>query len=82
MNAKYIVIEYSNSVPEAMLIFPREIGHKAFAVTNAHPLRIISAGFIMLKGGEFVCHGESISLELKSRTGEDSALANQMFGRE
>lgn len=82
MNAKYIVIEYSDLTPEAILIFPREIGHKEFAASLAHSRRIISSGFIKLKGGEFVCHGESISLELKSRLGEDSALANQMFGRE
>ena len=81
MNAKYIVIEYSKLTPEAILIFPREIPHKEFAASVVKSRRIISAGFIMFKGGEFVCHGESISLELKSRTGEDSALANEMFGR-
>ena len=81
MNAKYIVIEYSKITPEAMLTFPREIDHKEFSTSVTNSRRIISAGFIKLKGGEFVCHGESISLELKSRLGEDSALANQMFGR-
>lgn len=81
MNAKYIVIEYSNSTPEAMMIFPEDIEHKAFAEAMAHSRRIISAGYILMRDGEFICHDQSVSLDIKSRPAIDSALANMMFGR-
>lgn len=81
MNAKYIVIEFSTAMPEAILIFPEEIPHKDFADGLAHSRRIISAGFVLLRDDEFICHGESISLGIKSRLGADTILANMMFGR-
>ena len=81
MNAKYIVIEFSIAMPEAILIFPEDIPHRDFANGLGHSRRIISAGFILLRNGEFICHDQSISLGIKSRPAQDSVLANMMFGR-
>ena len=80
MNPKYVVIEYPEK-GECIIIFPDMLVHKDIGRNNAHMgCKIISAGFVTLRDGEIICHGESESLKLKSRP-EDTDLANRMFGR-
>lgn len=81
MRAKYIVVEFSKAAGETMIIFPKEIVHEDIAYEMGHNRTVISAGFILIRDGDFICHDESISLDVKSRPGKDSELANKMFGR-
>ena len=82
MNAKYIVVNHGDPRGDTLYIMPEYIEHRRMAQgvcdCENHP---VSAGFITLRDGEFYCHGESISLGLKSRPDEDGVLANLMFGR-
>lgn len=82
MNAKYIVIGHDAPIGETLYIFPEYMNHTGVAdLVRSGIYPVISAGFITLRDGEFYCHGESISLGLKSRPDEDGVLANLMFGR-
>lgn len=80
MNNKYIAFKHELA-GETMVIFPEHITHKRMVQgicdCNNHP---VSAGFVTLRDGESICHGESESTGLKSRP-EDTDLANRMFGR-
>lgn len=88
MNAKYVTIEYPEPLGvEAIFIFPECIEHRAFVQRNAHAgCKIVGAGFIRQIGSgfhsqgksEFLCYGRSESLNISSRSKEDSALANQL----
>ena len=81
MTTKYITIRHPKYAGETIIMFPEYIQHKDFYNDyNVHG-KIISAGFVIIRDGELICHGESVSLEVKSRP-EDSALANEMFGRD
>ena len=80
MTTKYIVIDYPEK-GEAIIIFPEMLVHRHVARDNAHMgCKTISAGFVTLRDGEFICHGKSESLGIKSRP-EDADLVNRMFGR-
>jgi len=78
MKTKYIVIKHPKYPIDTLIMFPEYIPHNDYDVHG----QIISAGFVLINNGEFICHGESISLGVKSRPAEDSALANKMFRRD
>lgn len=95
MKTKYITIKHPQHASEdsitsplkaptcmeVLIMFPEYITHKDFFDDYDVHGEIVSAGFIVITDGEFICHGESVSLDVKSRP-EDSALANDMFGRD
>lgn len=81
MTTKYIVIRHPLHAMEVLVMFPEFVLHSDFHRDYDVEGEIVSAGFILLDNGEFICHGESVSLKVKSRP-EDSALANEMFRRE
>jgi hypothetical protein len=55
--------------------------HGQFARQNKFNKEDIQgAGFIDFGTNNFVCYGKSISLDIKSRNKEDSAIANKSFG--
>ena len=81
MITKYIVIRHPKYAMETLIMFPEYIQHQDFYEDYDVHGAVISAGFILLDGGEFICHGESVSLEVVSRPDKDSALANKMFRR-
>lgn len=82
MRTKYIVIKHPRFSGDTLIMFPEYITHKDFHEEYDVHGEIVSAGFVvMVDHGEFICHGESIGLDVKSRP-EDSALANQMFRRD
>lgn len=80
MKTKYIVIKHPKYATDTLIMFPEYIPHQDFYQDYDVHGEIISAGFVLIALGEFICHGESISLDVKSRP-EDSALANEMFRR-
>ena len=80
MTTKYIVIKHPGYATDTIIMFPDYIPHKDFYNDYDVHGKVVSAGFILLLDGEFICHGDSISLDVNSRP-EDSALANKMFGR-
>lgn len=81
MRTKYIVVKHPKYSAGTLIMFPEYISHRELYQDYDVHGEIVSAGFVvMLDDGEFICHGESVSLGVKSRP-EDSALANEMFGR-
>ncbi len=80
MTTKYIVIRHPQHALEVLIMFPEFILHSDFYQDYNVECEIVSAGFILVDNGEFICHGESVSLAVKSRP-KDSTLANEMFGR-
>lgn len=72
---KYIVID--NGMYEEMITFNGARGHDQMAKTLGG--EVVSAGFIIHDGTQFVCYGESVSLEVKSRP-KDTDIANRDFG--
>ena len=80
MKTKYIVVKHPKYATDTIIMFPEYIPHQDFYQDYDVHGEIISAGFVLIRDGEFICHDESISLNVKSRP-EDSTLANDMFGR-
>jgi hypothetical protein len=82
---KYIMLSDGNS--DFPIIFPKIMVHSEVASatrkilrhTRGNSLEVVSAGFVSIKPSDnimgfwFVCHGESETLQLKSRP-EDSAI--------
>ena len=84
MKAKYICVDAGVIVGEVIFIFPETVNHAEIArslIVTRLAKNIISAGFVTLHNNELFCHGESISLKLKSRPVEDNKIANRMFGK-
>ena len=67
---KYIILETDEC--DHGIAFTETLQHKAVASALAHIGTPRSAGFIVVKNGDVLCHGESDSLRLKSRP--DDAL--------
>lgn len=80
MITKYIVIKHPRYATDTIIMFPEYIPHKDFHDDLDVHGEIVSAGFMLLRNGEFICYGESVGLGVKSRP-EDSALTNKMFRR-
>ena len=81
MTAKYVVLDYSAIHGETIFIFPESVTHKSFSLDMAATRPIVSAGFVHKSPmGKLHCYGRSESLGIDSRPGEDSLLANLMFG--
>ena len=67
---KYLIIESADC--DHGIAFTATLQHKAVGSALAHIGTARSAGFIVFKNGDVLCHGESDSLKLKSRP--DDAL--------
>lgn len=77
---KYIIID-DGAIPLPM-VFSGFQKHSDVALRMG-AVKILGAGFCYIdNAGEpaFVCYGESISLNVKSRESEDSKILNKMFG--
>lgn len=75
---KYVV--FSNGFEEIPLLFPGFVQHSEVARHFPH-LTPISAGFVsqMQPDGKIEAHGESLSLNLKSRA-QDTNLLRSLLG--
>lgn len=77
--SKYIMVEMNGL--EQPFVFSETMQHKdvAVALTRGELNRVVSAGFCHINGdGQYVCYGESISLEVSSRE-KDSSVMNRML---
>lgn len=70
-DAKYIV--FDNGLNDVPVVFPHHIEHSTIAAQLQH-WTILSAGYVTFSPDGPSCHGESISLGVKSRTREDTLL--------
>ena len=70
---KYVRLESYNEI----IIFPKVIEHSTFKY-----LKPISAGFCYVEKRKVVCFGESISLDLTSKTDDSDIATRQVFGWE
>lgn len=61
---KYIIID--NGETDSGITFPDHVQHKAMAESVKLLGKVTSAGFIKIKDGNIICHGESDSLKLRS----------------
>lgn len=72
--AKYIVID--DCIP---IVFSETIEHKRMAIVVRG--EVTGAGFVCIdEDGYYHCYGESVSLNIKSRGIEDSAILNKYLG--
>lgn len=67
-------IKYIISDGRSIIVFPETIEHKDFKHLNP-----TSAGFIYYTAGKFICHGESVTLGLRSNPETDSSIANKQL---
>jgi len=86
---KYICTVNQTNGQEEIFTFPRHVNHDCMAEVlgrvknHTHgnweriPRTIISAGFVCADG---VCHGESLTLDVKARPEDKDLLANQFRG--
>ena len=74
--AKYIISETGRPLVFSQLHAHVDVAHAMFGGA-----KIIGAGFVQVnREGEYVCYGESVSLNVKSRGDEDSKILNKMLG--
>lgn len=72
---KYIVLD--GQYGDAPIIFPDSMEHRAFS--QAFDAEVVSAGFVTFGFGKVQCYGQSVSLNVASRS-EDSALVARLIG--
>ena len=67
-----INLKYIRFAGIGFVVFPDTLMHKDVAAAVGH--RPVSAGFIMWSDNKPVCHGESLSLQLKHDPGDTQQL--------
>lgn len=72
MKIKYIT--FDTGYTEAIIVFPFILMHRDIQV----PGTVLGAGFIELDNNKWICYGESVSLNVKSRV-EDTKIANNLL---
>jgi len=70
--AKYVIIGHMQ-VP---VVFSDLLGHDEIA--RGHT--VVGAGFCYIEDNHYVCHGESVSLKVKSRGDADALILNKFLG--
>lgn len=76
MKSKYIVIKQDTL--DYPFVFSELSVHAD--VGRALGGQVIAAGFCFIQDNAYICYGESISLNVKSRGKEDSDLLNCLLG--
>ena len=72
MTKKYIVVD---KLGENIIIFSAGLSHNEVAGN----MKVISAGFLDMWEGGVHCYGDSTTLGVRSRPGEDSILARVLL---
>ncbi len=62
------------------IVFPETLAHSDVARNMGMLGRVIGAGFCYIEDNKYVCYGESVSLNVKSRGDEDSKRLNRLLG--
>ncbi len=73
---KYILFEDFSGDP-VPIIFPNRIDFAEFREQIPYA-KVLSAGYVQMRGAAFACHGESKGLETRSRPG-DAAIIQEKF---
>lgn len=73
---KYIMFEDFSGEP-VPIIFPNRVDFAEFREQIPYS-KVLAAGYVQLRAQGFACHGESKSLEAKSRP-EDAAILQDKF---
>jgi len=75
MKLKYVIV--NQEYAEVPIMFPEFLTHSQ--VATWYHRNVVSGGFCYFDGDEYVCYGESISLDVKSRWEEDSKILTKYF---
>ena len=76
--SKYIIVDNTDGI--IPVVFTEIATHKDVA-RGFMPGTILGAGFCYISHlGQYVCYGESVSLNIKSRDEEDSKILNKFLG--
>lgn len=74
--SKYVIVKRGNLLYP--IIFTDLMGHNE--VVSSHD-EVVGAGFCYINdSATYTCYGESVSLKVKSRGDEDSAILNKFLG--
>ena len=77
MYMKYIIVkDHGRELP---YIFPALLNHDDVVAALGSPA-VASAGIVMFTEQGLRCSGESMTLGIRSRKGEDSTIINEMLG--
>jgi hypothetical protein len=74
---KYLILEDSAGHPVPIL-FPNRIEHEEMREQMPYG-KVLGGGFVDLKVGRFICHGEAPALLIKSRGDEDAQVIEAHF---
>lgn len=75
--SKYIIID--RGIFE-QVIFSETLNHNEIAIALNGNNKIIGAGFCHIEDDKYVCYGNSVSLQIKSRGQLDSDILNRRLG--
>jgi len=77
--SKYIIVD--TGISEMPIVFPDLLSHSDVARGVAFGGKIHGAGFCHItEKGQYICYGESASLNVKSRFEIDSKILNKLLG--
>lgn len=76
--SKYVIVDAGMAV--FPIVFTELINHSDMVQGIAPGGQIIGAGFCYIEKDLYVCYGESISLNVKSRGNDDSKILNKYLG--
>lgn len=81
--SKYIIVDTGMFV--APIVFTDMLTHADVAMAIApkgQDALVLGAGFCHIENNKYVCYGESVSLDVKSRGEVDSKILNRYLGAE
>jgi hypothetical protein len=76
--AKYIIVDTGLTIEP--IVFSETLQHANVAYRLFEGATVLGAGFCHVLEDEYICHGESVSLGVKSRWAEDSRILNKYLG--
>lgn len=76
--SKYIIVDTGMAL--APVVFTELLTHADVARQIAPGGEVLGAGFCYIEKNQYVCYGESVSLQVKSRGTEDSKILNRFLG--
>lgn len=76
--SKYIIVDTGMAI--APIVFTELLTHADVARAIAPHGTVMGAGFCYVEKNAYVCYGESVSLEVKSRGEADSKILNKFLG--
>jgi len=78
--SKYIILE-TGLIPMGLpIVFSDLLTHADVARGIEYSGKVHGAGFCYVVNDRYVCYGESVSLNVKSRGEEDSKILNKLLG--